>query len=126
MFFSLTNSLATFQAMMDAIYRPVVKKWAQCSTHIEKYMDDIAISTSTNKADHTEAVKDILQVAEDHDLYFKPKKCVFHASHIDYLGVILEKGMIHMDPMKIEGIKNWPTPTKVKDVRSFLGFCNFY
>ena len=34
--------------------------------------------------------------------------------------------MIHMDPVKIEGIKNWPTPTKVKDVRSFLGFCNFY
>ena len=37
-----------------------------------------------------------------------------------------QKGMIRMDPMKIEGIKNWPTPTKVKDICSFLGFCNFY
>ena len=126
MFFGLTNSPATFQAMMDAIYRPVVEKWAQRGTRIEKYMDDIAIATSTNEADHTEAVIDVLQVAEDHDLYFKPEKCVFHASHIDYLGVILEKGMIRMDPVKIEGIKNWPTPTKVKDIRSFLGFCNFY
>ena len=112
--------------MMDSIYRPVVEKWAQRSTRIEKYMDDIAIATSMNEADHTEAVTDVLQVAEGHDLYFKPEKCVFHASHIDYLGVILEKGMIHMDPVKIEGIKNWPTPTKVKDIRSFLGFCNFY
>ena len=126
MFFGLTNSPATFQVMMDSIYRPIVEKWAQRSTRIEKYMDDIAIATSTNEADHTEAVMDVLQVAEDHDLYFKPEKCVFHAPRIDYLGVILEKGMIRMDPVKIEGIKNWPTPTKVKDVRSFLGFCNFY
>ena len=126
MFFSLTNSPATFQAMMDSIYRPVVKKWAQRGTRIEKYMDDIAIATSTNDADHTEAVMDVLQVAKDNDLYFKPEKCVFHASRIDYLGVILEKGMIRMDPVKIEGIKNWPMPTKVKDIRSFLGFCNFY
>jgi hypothetical protein len=65
-------------------------------------------------------------VAEEHDLYFKLSKCTFHASSIDYLGVIIEKGMTRMDPVKIAGIKNWPTPTKVKDVRSFLGFCNFY
>jgi hypothetical protein len=65
-------------------------------------------------------------VAEQHDLYFKLSKCTFHASSIDYLGVIIEKGMTRMDPVKIAGIKNWPIPTKVKDVRSFLGFCNFY
>ena len=76
MFFGLTNSPATFQAMMDSIYRQVVEKWAQRGTRIEKYMDDIAIATSTNEADHTEAVMDVLQVAEDHDLYFKPEKCV--------------------------------------------------
>ena len=105
---------------------PMVEKWASRSTCIEKYMDDITITTSMNEADHTEAIMDILQVAKDHNLYFKPEKCTFHASHIDYLGVILEKGMIHMDPVKIEGIRNWPIPTKVKDVCSFLGFCNFY
>jgi hypothetical protein len=42
------------------------------------------------------------------------------------LVVIIEKGMTRMDPTKIAGIKNWPMPTKVKDIRSFLGFCNFY
>ena len=72
--------------MMDSIYRPVVEKWAQRRTRIEKYMDDIAIATSTNEVDHTEAVRDVLQVAEDHDLYFKPEKGVFHASRIDYPG----------------------------------------
>ena len=45
-FFGLTDSPATFQAMMDTIYMPVVEKWAQCGTRIEKYMDDIAIATS--------------------------------------------------------------------------------
>jgi hypothetical protein len=89
-------------------------------------MDDIAITTTGTMQDHIDAVHDVLRVAEQHDLYFKLSKCTFHASSIDYLGVIIEKGMTRMDPVKIAGIKNWPTPTKVKDVRSFLGFCNFY
>src|SRR5260370_13035868 len=45
---------------------------------------------------------------------------------MDYLGVILGRGVTCMDPVKISGIKDWPTPTKVRDVCSFLGFCNFY
>jgi hypothetical protein len=89
-------------------------------------MDDIAITTSRMLQDHIEAVRNVLRVAEQHNLYFKLSKCTFDASSIDYLGVIIEKGMTHMDPIKIARIKNWPTPTKVKDVRSFLSFCNFY
>ena len=126
MFFGLCNSPSTFQAMMNEIYRPTIEKHAQKGTNIRIYMDDIAIATSTTQQDHEAAVKDVLRVAQEHDLYFKPEKCTFHASRIDYLGVIIEKGMTSMDPIKIAGIKNWPTPTKVKDVRSFLGFCNFY
>jgi hypothetical protein len=89
-------------------------------------MDDIAIATSGTLQDHIDAVRDVLRVAEQHNLYFKLSKCTFHSSSIDYLGVIIEKGMTRMDPIKIAGIKNWPTPIRVKDVRSFLGFCNFY
>jgi len=62
----------------------------------------------------------------DHDLYFKPKKCTFHASSMDYLGVILEKGVTHMDPVKIVGIKNWLTPKTLTQLHSALGFFNFY
>ena len=95
-------------------------------------MDDIAIATKLTsspeevKAAHVAAVSDVLQVASDNDLYFKLEKCVFHASSIDYLGVILEEGVTRMDPVKIQGIRDWPTPNSVKDIRSFLGFCNFY
>jgi hypothetical protein len=126
MFFGLTNSPSTFQEMMNVIYKEVIEKHARRGTIIRIYMDDIAIATTGTLQDHIDAVRDVLRVAEQHDLYFKLSKCTFHASSIDYLGVIIEKGMTRMDPVKIAGIKNWPTPTKVKDVRSFLGFCNFY
>lgn len=45
---------------------------------------------------------------------------------MDYLGVILEKGVTRMDPVKVSGVRNWPIPTCVKDICKFLGFCNFY
>jgi len=89
-------------------------------------MDDILIATSSTLADHEHMVHDVLQRLEEHDLYLKPEKCVWETSSVDYLGVILEKGVTHMDPVKISGIADWPIPKTVKDVRSFLGFCNFY
>ena len=126
MFFGLTNSPATFQTMMNHIFAPIIAKHELLGTTIRIYMDDITIATRTSDADHTAAVSDVLQRAADHNLYFKPEKCIFHAPRIDYLGVILEKGVTRMDPVKIAGIKDWPTLVKVKDVHSFLGFCNFY
>jgi hypothetical protein len=126
MFFSLCNSPSTFQEMMNAIYKMVITFWEARGTIIRIYMDNIPIATSGSREDHIQAVRDVLRIAREHDLYFKPEKCIFHAPSIDYLGVIIEKGMTCMDPVKIAGIKNWPTPIKVKDVCSFLGFCNFY
>jgi hypothetical protein len=126
MFFGLCNSPSTFQEMMNVIYKMVIMFWEARGTIICIYMDDIAIATSGSREDRIQAVQDILRIAREHDLYFKPEKCIFHAPSIDYLGVIIEKGMTCMDPVKIMGIKNWPIPIKVKDVRSFLGFCNFY
>src|SRR6201996_8624975 len=126
MFFGLSNSPATLQTMMNHIFHPIIAKHELLGTSIRVYMDDIAITTQTCNTDHTAAVSNVLQLTADHDLYFKPEKCIFHALRIDYLGVILEKGVTSMDPVKIAAIKDWPTPVKVKDVRSFLGFCNFY
>jgi hypothetical protein len=126
MFFDLTNSPSTFQEMMNVIYKDVIEKHTARGTIIRIYMDDITIATTGTLQDHIDAVRDVLRIAAQHDLYFKLSKCTFHASSIDYLGVIIEKGMTRMDPVKIVGIKNWPMPTKVKDVHSFLGFCNFY
>jgi len=93
MYFGLTNSPATFQTMMNYIYHDVILKHEPLGTTIRVYMDDIGIATHTNLNDHRRAVHDVLKVAQLHDLYFKPKKCLFHSSSMDYLGVILEKGV---------------------------------
>src|SRR6201996_6875418 len=127
MFFGLTNSPATFQAMMNALYREVIQKHEERGTIIRIYMDDIAVATKAPSMQlHTDAVSDILQVAKDNSLFFKLQKCIFSTPSIDYLGVILGKDGTKMDPVKVEAMRRWPIPTNVKGVRSFHGFCNFY
>ena len=126
MFLGLTNSPATFQTMMDNIFHDVILKHKPLGTTIRVYIDDIGVTTCTSLQDHIAAIHDVLVVALTHNLFFSLEKCLFHAPEMDHLGVILGRGVTHMDPVKISGIKDWPTPTKVKDVRSFLGFCNFY
>ena len=103
-------------------YRKVITKHEALGTFIRIYMDDIAIATKLMgspdeiRVAHVAAVSNVLQVASDNNLYFKLEKCVFHAPSIDYLGVILDGGVTCMDPIKIKGIRDWPTPTSVKDI----------
>ena len=78
MFFGLCNSLSTFQAMMDWIFRLVIKKWEPKGTKVGKYMDNVAVATSTNLKDHIACVMEILELTMQYNLYFKPEKCVFH------------------------------------------------
>ena len=89
------------------------------------YMYDLLISSPDHHLD-TECTKRVLQRLKGLDLHLNIKKCKFGVSHIDYLGMILSPGHIEMDPTKLDGIRNWPTPAKVKDVCPFLGFANFY
>ena len=111
---------------MNYIYRDTILKHEPLGTTIRIYMDDIGIATCTNLDHHHHAVHDVLKVAQLHDLYFKPKKCLFHSSSMDYLGVILEKGVTQMDPAKIVGVDTWPVPKNATEVRKALGFFNFY
>ena len=124
-FFGLTNSPATFQAMMDHLLQPWGDKWAEEGVHGSWYMDDVLVA-SRNKRKHQQATHELLDILEANDLFLKPEKCVWEQPRVDYLGLILEEGVTCMDPAKIAGIATWPTPTSVKQVRSFLGFCNFY
>ncbi len=101
---------------MNYIYRDVIIKHEPLGTTIHVYMDDIGIATRTNLDDHRRAVSDVLRVAQLHDLYFKPEKCLFHSSSMDYLGVILEKGVTRMDPVKIAGVDMWPVPKNATEV----------
>ena len=60
------------------------------------------------------------------DLHLKLEKYQFVSSEVEYLSIIVKLGQLAMDPVKLDGITSWPTPTKVKEVQSFLGFANFY
>ena len=120
MFFGLTNSPATFQTMMNTLFKDLIDEG-----FVTIYMDDILIATATLEQ-HRRVVKQVLKILQDNDLYLKPEKCSFEQSKIDYLGVIIEEGQVRMDPSKVKGIQDWPAPKSLKEVRGFLGFCNFY
>jgi reverse transcriptase-like protein len=89
-------------------------------------MDDLIVASKDNEILHRQRVNQVLQKIKDHNLFLKAKKCSFHKKQVEYLGVIIGQGKVKMDPIKVEGIVKWPVPTAVKDIHSFLGFCNFY
>lgn len=120
MFFGLTNSPATFQAMMNNIFSDMIDEG-----HVVVYMDDILIFTD-NIEEHDKLIRRVLQRLKDNDLFLKPEKCTFRASKIEYLGLIISEGKLEMDQGKISAFTHWPTPKKVKKVQAFLGFGNFY
>jgi len=88
-------------------------------------MDNFAILTKT-KEELEEQTTRFLKIAEKHNLCFKKSKCDFNMEEIPILGVIVGKEQVKMEQEKIKAIKKWKTPTKVKDVESFLRFANFY
>ena len=101
MFFSLTNSLATFQTMIDDIFhKEIAQGWLRI------YMDDILIAMESSPEDHELKVYHILDKLERHDLFLKPEKCSFSIKEVEYLGVIIGNGSVKMDPVKVEGIIN--------------------
>ena len=124
----MSNSPPTFQMFMNMILATAQDKHHPLGTEILDYMDDILIASkgTTTIEDHHAAVRDVLQTLQNYNLFLKPEKCVWESPRVDYLGLILEKGVSCMDPAKVAGIKDWPMPTTVKQVRSFLGLCNFY
>ena len=88
-------------------------------------MDNIFIFLRT-KEENIAYTQRVLQRLRDNNLYLKPKKCTFWAMEVEYLGLLISENQLRMDPVKLDGIAKWPTPTTVKDVRSFLGIGNFY
>ena len=119
MFFGMCNSPATFQAMMDQIFQDLKEK-GYCIV----YMDDILIYATTREALQC-ATHEVLEVLQKNDLFLKPSKCEFYKQKIGFLGMIVKHRKITMEPSKLKGISEWPVPTTVKQVCSFLGFGNF-
>jgi hypothetical protein len=120
MFFGLTNSPATFQTMMNDIFRDLIMEGVVCV-----YLDDILIFTK-NIQEHRQVVRLVMERLRKHKLFLKPEKCEFEKTKIEYLGLIISEGQTAMDPVKVAGVMEWPVPTTKKEVQSFLGFTNFY
>ena len=89
------------------------------------YVDDILIY-SNDPSKHTEHIREVLHRLCKNGLYARPDKCRFSSDTIKYLGFILSKDGLKMDPSKVQTIQDWPEPHKIKDIQSFLGFANFY
>src|SRR6266576_2330384 len=89
-------------------------------------MDDILIATKDDLTYHREVVNTVLCTMKDNSLFLKLEKCEFEKHHIEYLGILLEKGTVQPDPSKIAGLREWPTKLKsVKEVRSTLGVLGY-
>jgi len=89
------------------------------------HMDDILIFTQTME-EHWDIVRRVLQILADNKLSLHSKKCKFHQTKIEYLGVILLQDNIEADPTKIKEVAQWLEPRDKREVWQFLGFCNFY
>ncbi|SJL13535.1 uncharacterized protein ARMOST_16979 [Armillaria ostoyae] len=120
MFFGLTNSPATFQWMMNDIFKDLI-----ATGKVTVYLDDILIFSKTLE-EHRKITRRVLELLRKHKLFLKAEKCEFEVLETEYLGVIISEGSIRMDPVKLAGIAEWPIPTKKKELQSFLGFANFY
>lgn len=120
MYFGLTNSPATFQSLMNHIFRDLIAQGV-----VAVYLDDIIIFTK-ELGKHREVVEEVLKRLREHDLYLKPEKCEFEKLEVEYLGLIISEDQTKMDPVKVKGIADWPTPTTASGVRQFRGFANFY
>ena len=88
-------------------------------------MDNILVFTSTLE-EHRRVIQEVLMALRNRRLFLKPEKCKFEQQKINYLRLVILENHITMDPVKVQGVTNWPAPTKVKEVQSFLGFINFY
>jgi len=120
MFFGMTNSPATFQTMMNDVFRTVIAEGI-----VVVYLDDILIFTKTEE-EHERAVWRVLEILAEHKLFLCPEKCEFHWKQIEYLGLVISENKIAIDPVKVAGVHEWPVPENWTDVQAFIGFVNFY
>jgi Reverse transcriptase (RNA-dependent DNA polymerase)/RNase H-like domain found in reverse transcriptase len=129
MFFGLTNSLATFQTMMDSIFaEEIAEKWLMV------YMDDMAIHSQCHPEEteeqhvhwHRTYVEQILAKLMEHNLFLKLEKCSFKQPSIEFLGVRIMQGQVQMDDTKVDKVRHWKPPTNVMEVCKFLGFTGYY
>ncbi|GJS56722.1 putative reverse transcriptase domain-containing protein [Tanacetum coccineum] len=117
--FGLTNVPAVFMDLMNRVCKPYLDKF------VIVFIDDILIY-SKNKQEHKEHLKQILELLKKEELYAKFSKCEFWIPKVQFLGHVIDSKGIHVDPAKIESIKDWASPKSPTEIRQFLGLAGYY
>jgi len=120
MYFGLTNSPATFQTMMNDLFRDLINQGDTAT-----FIDDILVATETEER-HDELVEEVLKRLEENDLFMKPEKCKWKVREVEFLGVVIGPKGVEIQKEKIEEVLNWPVPRNIKEVQKFLDLANYY
>jgi len=120
MFFGMTNSSATFQAMMNKILKDLINEGK-----VAAFVDDVLVETEEEEG-YDKIVEEVLRQLEENDLYVKLEKCAWKVRKVPFLGVVIGEGKRKMEEEKIAGVLKWPISQCVRDVRKFLGLANYY
>ena len=118
--FGLANAPATFQSYINKCLAEKLDVFTIV------YLDDILIYTNEKGAKHEEAVKWVLGQLQKYGLYANLKKCRFSIDEVHFLGYIVSPPGVHIEPERIDSIKNWPEPQSIREIQVFIGFANFY
>ncbi len=118
MSFGLTNAPATFSRLMNYIFMDYLDKF------VVVYLDDILVF-SKNEEEHAEHLRLVLEKLREHQLYAKFSKCEFWLPEVTYLGHVISKDGIAVNPERVQAILDWTPPKNVKQVRSFLGLASY-
>ncbi|GJU68907.1 putative reverse transcriptase domain-containing protein [Tanacetum coccineum] len=117
--FGLTNAPAVFMDLMNRVCKPYLDKF------VIVFIDDILIY-SKDEREHEEHLKAILELLKEEKLYAKFSKCEFWIPKVQFLGHVIDSRGIHVDPAKIESIKDWASPKTPTEIRQFLGLAGYY
>jgi hypothetical protein len=117
--FGLCNAPSTFQSLMNTLLKPYLQKF------VLVFFDDILIYSRTWEA-HLHHVDKVLQLLQDNQLFVKKAKCSFGVNEVEYLGHIVGREGVRVDPKKIQAMQDWPRPMTLKRLRGFLGLMGYY
>lgn len=117
--FGLCNMPAVWQNLMHYIFRDYLDDF------VEVYLDDIVVH-SASMVDHVRHLRLVFAKLREHKLYLKAKKCQLAQPEIEFLGHIISRAGVHLDPIKVKSIQEWPVPKDAHQVRQFLGLCGWF
>jgi hypothetical protein len=119
MSFGVTNAPAYFMYMMNKVFMEYLDKFVMV------FIDDILVY-SRSEEEHEGHLRLVLQKLRDHKLYAKLSKCEFWLKQVAFIGHVISKGGISVDPSKVQDVLSWKAPTTVNDIQSFLGLAGYY